>query len=344
MGGERLNPETPPEIPASGRSLSGMARWRGRSFWLSGGITIAFLVLVLALILPQARAIEWARVGTLLREFPAPSLLAALAVAACGHLVYSGFDLLGRSYTHHRLPRLQVMLVAFVSYAFNLNLGSLVGGVGFRYRLYSRLGLKNGVIARVIGMSLVTNWLGYMTLASLVFLLWPPLIPEKWLIGVGALRGFGLLFAAIVLGYLWCCAFSTRRSWTLRGAKLSLPTLHLLPRQFGLAMLNWMLMGGVIFLLLERAVEYPTVLGVLLLSSIATVISRIPAGLGVVEAVFVAALGPRVEEAALLAALILYRALYYLLPLALAALAYLRLELQAREQWREPQAPVVPGG
>ena len=32
------------------------------------------------------------------------------------------------------------MTVTFVSYVFNLNLGSLVGGVAFRYRLYSRLG------------------------------------------------------------------------------------------------------------------------------------------------------------------------------------------------------------
>jgi hypothetical protein len=35
------------------------------------------------------------------------------------------------------------MGVTFISYAFNLNLGSLVGGVAFRYRLYSRLGLGN---------------------------------------------------------------------------------------------------------------------------------------------------------------------------------------------------------
>ena len=38
-----------------------------------------------------------------------------------------------------------VMAVNFVSYAFNLCIGSLVGGVGFRYRLYSRLGLAPGV-------------------------------------------------------------------------------------------------------------------------------------------------------------------------------------------------------
>lgn len=330
MGGERLNPETPAATAETGSDLPGVANWRSRGFWLRGGITVAFLVVVIGLLLPRARSIEWPRVWELLQEYPTPTLIAACMVAFCGHLIYSGFDLLGRAYTHHRLPPRRVMLVGFVSYAFNLNLGSLVGGIGFRYRLYSRLGLKNGTIARVIGMSLVTNWLGYMALAGPLFLFWPPEIPEKWLLGAGTLRGFGLLFAALVLAYLWCCAFSDRRSWTLRGAKLSLPTLQLLPQQFGLAILNWMLMGGVIFVLLEQAVDYPTVLGVLLLSSIATVISRIPAGLGVVEAVFVAVLGARVEAPVLLAALIVYRSLYYLLPLGIAALAYLKLELLAR--------------
>lgn len=335
MGGERLSPETP-ATPADPGGVPPAVNWRSRGFWLRGGLTAGLLLIVIALLLPRARSIEWSRVWELLQDYPAPTLVTACVVAACGHLIYSGFDLLGRAYTHHRLPVPRVMLVGFVSYAFNLNLGSLVGGIGFRYRLYSRLGLKNGTIARVIGMSLVTNWLGYMALAAPLFLFRPPEIPDKWLIGAGTLQGFGLLFAVLVLAYLWCCVFSARRSWTLRGAKLSLPTLHLLPQQFGLAMLNWMLMGGVIFVLLERAVDYPTVLAVLLLSSIATVLSRIPAGLGVVEAVFVAVLGAQVEPPPLLAALIVYRSLYYLLPLGIALLAYLRLELLARRLHCEP--------
>ena len=54
------------------------------------------------------------------------------------------------------------MAVNFISYAFNLNLGALVGGVAFRYRLYTQLGLKLGVITRVLSLSMLTNWLGYV--------------------------------------------------------------------------------------------------------------------------------------------------------------------------------------
>jgi uncharacterized membrane protein YbhN (UPF0104 family) len=49
-------------------------------------------------------------------------------------------------------------------------------------------------------------------------------------------------------------------------------------------------MAAVIFTLLPSKLDYPLVLGVLLISAIAGVITHIPAGLGVLEAVFVALL------------------------------------------------------
>jgi glycosyltransferase 2 family protein len=63
---------------------------------------------------------------------------------------------------------------------------------------------------------------------------------------------------------------------------------------------------------------------------VAGVITHVPAGLGVLEAVFVALLAHQVAEAQLLAALLAYRGLYYLLPLVVATLAYFATELRAR--------------
>jgi len=59
------------------------------------------------------------------------------------------------------------------------------------------------------------------------------------------------------------------------------------------------------------------------------VITHVPAGLGVLEAVFVALLGGQASQAELIAALLAYRALYYLVPLGVAALVLFRLEARA---------------
>jgi len=93
---------------------------------------------------------------------------------------------------------------------------------------------------------------------------------------------------------------------------------------------NWSLIGGVIWLLLQGRIAYPHVLAVLLVAAVAGVITHVPAGLGVLEAVFVALMGDEVPQGELLGALLAYRAIYYLLPLALATLLYLATEWRAR--------------
>ncbi|MNW09032.1 Inner membrane protein YbhN [compost metagenome] len=83
------------------------------------------------------------------------------------------------------------------------------------------------------------------------------------------------------------------------------------------------------YVLLPDKVGYPTILAILLISSIAGVITHIPAGLGVLEAVFITLLYPQYSKGTLLAALIGYRALYFLLPLAIACVVFLLLERRA---------------
>jgi uncharacterized membrane protein YbhN (UPF0104 family) len=57
----------------------------------------------------------------------------------------------------------------------------------------------------------------------------------------------------------------------------------------------------------------------------------VPAGVGVFEAVFIALLGHRVPEPQILAALLGYRAIYYIAPLMIAAVMYLFMELKAKK-------------
>jgi uncharacterized membrane protein YbhN (UPF0104 family) len=57
----------------------------------------------------------------------------------------------------------------------------------------------------------------------------------------------------------------------------------------------------------------------------------VPAGLGVLEAVFVALLSHEMPQYELLAALVAYRVIYYLVPLAVAVVAYLVMEAHAKK-------------
>ena len=103
-------------------------------------------------------------------------------------------------------------------------------------------------------------------------------------------------------------------------------------------------MGAIIWLLMAQQVDYFLVLGVLLVSSIAGVIVHIPAGIGVLEAVFIAMLSAEsISRGAIIAALLAWRALYYFLPLLIATVGYLLLESRAKTLREKNQRKLADG-
>ncbi|RYF44201.1 MAG: UPF0104 family protein [Comamonadaceae bacterium] len=323
---------TPP--PPGAARVDGKTAWHKRAWWpwAKRGITLVFFVVVAVLLFRYGRNIEWDEVWASLRELPRTALLAAIGLAAASHLLYSCFDLLGKRYTGHTLPVPTVMSVNFISYAFNLCLGSLVGGVAFRYRLYSKLGLETGVITRVLSMSMLTNWIGYMLLAGLLFVFAPIDLPPDWKLGNHGLQWLGGGLVAVAAAYVLACALSGDRVWTVRGHELYLPTLRMAALQMVMSCANWSIMAGIVWMLLQQKLPYTDVLSVLLVAAIAGVVAHVPAGLGVFEGVFLALVGHRIGAGQLLGALLGYRALYYIAPMAIASLLYLVMELRARRK------------
>ncbi|WP_369991845.1 lysylphosphatidylglycerol synthase domain-containing protein [Pseudomonas xanthosomatis] len=308
-------------------------RWQT---WGKRLLTLLFIVLVPALLFMLARNLDWNEVRQSLLAYKPSTLVIGLLLALASYLVFASYDLLARAYTGHRLPARQVLPVAFVCYAFNLNFTTWVGGVALRYRLYSRLGLDTATITRILTLGLLTNWMGYLLLAGSVFALGYVKLPDSWSLGATGLRLIGVLMVAVALGYLLACGFAKKRTWQLRGHELTLPSLRLALCQVALGASNWALMAALIHWLLPGDLAYAQTLGVLLISCVAGVVAHIPAGLGVLETVFLALLHGQLGQGSLVAALLGYRTLYYLIPLVLAVITYLVLEQRARHL-RKPQ-------
>lgn len=285
-----------------------------------------FPIAVLALLARAARAIEWSQVGEAIANYDVVSLLMAVALTGASYLVYSSYDVAARHYAHHTLPTRRVMLITAIAYAFALNIGALIGGAGLRFRMYSREGLGVATISRIVAFSTSSNWLGYLLLAGVLFASGIIAMPPRWASVADTLQMFGIAMVAAALAYLFLCHRLHDRIFHVRRHHFRLPTLPLALIQFALAMLNWSLMAAIIFVLLPAGADYPTVLGTCLFAAVATALVHVPAGIGVIEAVFVAAFGHRIPPAQVLAALLAYRAIYYLVPLAIALVLYALFE------------------
>lgn len=293
---------------------------------------LLFLCVVAVLLIRYARAVDWAGVRQALAAYDAGTLSLACALAALSYSIYACYDIGARAYAHHGLPVSRTAFIAAVCYAFSLNLGAAVGSAGFRYRLYARSGLGIGTIHRIVGYSVSANWLGYLSLGGLLFVSGSVAPPADWRIDATGLRCLGAAMLASVAAYLAACWRTHGKVMHWRGRHFRLPSPRLALLQTALASANWATMGAILFLLLHQQAAYPLVVSALLMAALAMALAHIPAGAGVLEAVFLALLGDAVAEPALLAALLVYRAVYYLAPLAVAALAYALFEAGSRSK------------
>lgn len=294
--------------------------------WVGRILLFAFLAGVAVLLVRYARSVNWRAVGNAIASYDHALFASAIGLSMLSYTLYAMQDVLGRIYTRHRIPKRRIMAIGIISYAFNLNLGALVGSAGFRYRLYSQSGLGPATIARIIGFSITTNWFGYVALAGIVFATRGVAVPPQWSLGVAGLQVLGVVLLVATAGYFVACSVAHDRVWNLRGHEIRLPTVGLALLQLLVSAANWLVMAMLLYLLLRRQVEFSTMLGVLLVAAIAGAIAHIPAGLGVLELVTFAVLGHRLPEHELLAALLTYRAIYYIGPLLIALVMYLRFE------------------
>ena len=299
-------------------------------------LAVGFAILVLTLLTFAVIKIDWHEVVLALKELPASAMYWAAACSFATYFVYSCFDLLGRFYTSHDLKWWRSMLVGFISYAFTMSLGSTIGGVGMRMRLYAKQGLRQGDILRIWAISVTTNWMGYLLMIGMVLVTGQVELPWAKGLGGGILAGIGALCLGAVLGYLLASAFSKKRSWTIRGHTIDLPDVRLVLIQLALGVLVWALIATVPYTLFQSRIPYFEVLGIVLIAAVAGLAARIPGGLGVIEYVFLTMLGSAIPRNEVLAVLLGCRVFYYIGPLLIAGLCYLLAEASIKSISKRP--------
>ncbi len=175
-------------------------------------------------------------------------------------------------------------------------------------------------------------WIGFLTLGGVVFLTGHLTIPHMFNLPLIPVRLIGVLFLSLVSGYLLTNAF---RKEPLKIGKWGFPLipvkLSLLQILFSAA--DWALTGLILYLFLPSpaSLSYPEFLGVFLLAQLIGIVSTVPGGLGVFETVMLIMLSPVEAPASIVAALLLFRGIFYLLPLVLSIAAMVAGEIMQRK-------------
>ena len=294
-------------------------------------LSLVIFFAALAVIRGELRHVTWFELMRDVVATPPLRLAAALALTAINYALLTGYDLLAFVYIRKRLAWTRVVLASFVAYAVANNVGfTLVSGASVRYRFYTRWGVTAEELSRIIFFYATTFWVGLLFVGG-ISLATSTLPGDLQLPGYTFVSAAGWLLVLVVLAYL---AATSLRTAPVRIARFEL----LLPRpalawsQLAISSCDWMLAASVLYMLLPPGgPSFFAFVGAFLVAQLLGVASHVPGGVGVFEGLMILLLGPYLDSGVLLPALIVYRVVFYLLPLAVALVILVGDEVAQRQ-------------
>ncbi len=292
---------------------------------------VAMLLLFAAALVVLRRELAgtgYQRIMASVAAVPTRQVIEALGATALAYLMLAGYDLLALRYIGARIAPWRVLASSSLSYGISQTLGfPLLTGNAVRVRFWTAWGLSTEDMARAAAFVSATFTVGIVTVCAGALLVEPEdmlsVLHLQWM----AARVAGAALLLVPMAWL---AWSWRGSpLRIAGWEFAVPAPRLAVSQAVVAVLDWAAAGLVLWVLLPAApaLSFLSFLAAFVLAQTMGVVSHVPGGLGVVESVMVLALQPFLPAQETLAAMLAYRAIYYLVPFVASAVALMALEV-----------------
>lgn len=297
-------------------------------FWPAVGILAAAASLYLLITDKSMSTLSMSELWRDLRGISPLDYLGAVISTIVAYSALAWYDRIALLHLGHRLSWVFISLVSFTTYALSHNIGaSVFSGAVVRYRAYSTKGLSATEVGVLVAFCSFTFFLGMISLGGIV-LVWEPqiverltdpsahLLPFRIPMATARLIGFGMLaFVALYVGG----SILGLKPLKIRTFELAYPRLAIVARQLAAGPLELLGCAGIIYFALpsENNPGFFVVLGIFLVSFAVGLLSNAPGALGVLELVFVRAM-PHIPQPRVVAALIVWRLLYLIIPLIFA--------------------------
>lgn len=253
--------------------------------------------------------------------------LAGLATLGA-YAALAGYDRIALLHLGRRLDPLFIALCSFTTYALSHNVGaSVLSGAVVRYRAYTSKGLSGAEVGVLVAFCSFTFALGTIMLMSLVLIVEPG-ITERFvdILPVAASKTTGIVLLSLV-GLYVLGSWRSFRPLRIGSFAIHYPRLSVVVLQLIVAPLELVAAAAIVYFALPAAGNpgFIVVLGIFLVSFSVALLSHAPGGLGVLELTFVTGL-PDMDPADVIAALVVFRLLYLIIPFIFALVLILAFE------------------
>lgn len=264
--------------------------------------------------------LSWAEVVAQVHSISGKNLLLGCLLAASSYLVLCNYDRLAVRYLGKSVPFTALIPLSFTAFAIGHNVGvAALSGGSIRYRAYSLRDFSATEIATIIGFCTLTFFLGASLLLGVALIFEPVSVFERLKLPATLMRSAGALLCLVPVVYLVWAAVS-RPMLNIRGWSFNPPTLRIAFGQILTGSLDLILAASIIYIFLPAgtAVTFPAYLSAYLVAMGVGVVSSVPGGIGVFEGLMLLQL-PAIPQTNLLGAILLFRVIYYAIPLFIAA-------------------------
>ncbi len=297
---------------------------------LAVALAVAGVALAAFLLHRIFREYSWQEFQSALASAPKMRLAAAFGFAAASYLCLTFFDWLASRYAGFPMPWRRAAHASFTALSLGHNIGfAALSSGAVRYRFYTRWGMSREGVAKVILFSGSTVALGLLTLVGVTFLLRPTDAATITRLSEGAAMACGATALVLCAAWLLCAAF-IRQPLHIRQWSFNFPPFRLALGQIIVGSINFALVAACLHQAIRAFAEasYPSVATAYVLANAASLISHVPGGLGIIESVIVYL----VPGANLIAALIVFRVVYFFIPFVfgLATIAITELYWRVR--------------
>jgi len=290
--------------------------------WHRIGVVLSLAIIAVAAVVlfHMLRNLDVDGVIAALKATPHVDIAVAAVCVAGGYFTLTFYDwfalrTIGRSEVPYRIAAMS----GFTSYAIGHNIGATVfTGGAVRYRIYSAFGLSAIEVAKICFVAGLTFWLGNATVLGLSVTIEPHAAAPITQLPGWINRGIALVILAVLFSYIgW--VWSAPREIGQGQWKVNLPSgpSTLVQTVIGLFDLGFCALAMYMLLPGEPNVGFVTLLVVFVSATMLGFASHAPGGLGVFDAAMLVALWQFPKEE-LVAGLLLFRVLYYLVPFVLA--------------------------
>jgi glycosyltransferase 2 family protein len=286
------------------------------------GFAVSFAIFVVAVFVLYhiLRDISPRELLKALKATDRQTLIVAGCFVAAGYLTLTFYDLFAlRTIGRTDVPYRVAALGSFTSYAVGHNVGaSVFSGGAVRYHIYSNWGLSVVDVTKICFVAGLTFWLGNVTVLGLGILYTPAAARAIDQLPLWLNRGFALLLLALLAAYVaWVWTKPRvigRDDW-----KVSLPGGPLTLVQILIGIVDLSCCAAAMYMLMpdQPNVGFATVAVIFVAATLLGFASHAPGGLGVFDAAMLVALW-QFQKEELLAGLLLFRLLYYIVPFVIS--------------------------